>query len=145
MKKAAPTAAATNPFAGFSAQSFSPEAMMKSFSGLEGVAAEAQQNLQAVATSVTIAAKGAEALRNEGVAYSKSSFDSIVAQAAALKGATSPQQALELNVAFGKASLESFLKQVNVASELFASALQESARPINERAATAMTRFQPLA
>ena len=145
MTKAASTAAATNPFAAFTAQSFSPEAMMKSFSGFEGVATEAQQNLDAVTTSVSIAAKGAEALRNEGLAYSKTSFESIVAQAAALKGATSPQEALELQVAFGKASLETFLKQVNVTSELFATAVRESARPISERATLAIAKIQPQA
>ena len=145
MTKSAPTTAATNPFAAFTAQSFSPEAMMKSFSGFEGVASEAQQNIEAVTNSVTIAAKGAEALRNEGLAYSKSSFESIVAQAAALKGARSPQEALELQVAFGQASLETFLKQVNVTSELFAAAIRESARPINERATSAAAKIQPQA
>ena len=143
MTKAASTTAPA--FAGFSLESFSPEAMLKSFGGFGDMATEAKQNVEAVSASVAVASKGAEALRDEAVAYCQSSYESIVAQANALKGVSTPQEAIALQLAFGKTAVETFLKQANVNSELFATTLRESARPISDRAALAMGKLQPQA
>ena len=72
-------------------------------------------------------------------------MDSIVAHAAALKRAASPQEAVELQVSFGQAAVEGFMKQVAVTSELVATTLRESTAPIAERAAIAVSKIRPQA
>ena len=59
----------------------------KSLTALNEVNAQGKRNMEAVAASVTAAAKGAEVLGAQVVAYSKGAFEANVAQAKALAGA----------------------------------------------------------
>jgi phasin family protein len=133
MKK---TTAAASPFDTFTAmtpQAFK-DGIEKSVAGLNEVAANAKRNAEAFSTSISVAAKGAEALRDEATAYSKDAYDAGVAQAKALGSVRSLQEAVELQTAYSKTAMEAFLKQLNVTSELFSTTVRESVRPLSERA-----------
>lgn len=141
MKK---TTAAATPFDTFT--TLTPQAFKdgveKSVAGLNEVAANAKRNAEAFSTSVTVAAKGAEALRDEAAAYAKGAYDAGLAHAKALGSVSSLQEAVELQTAYSKTAMDAFLKKLNVASELFSTTVRESVRPLSERATAVVEQVQ---
>jgi phasin family protein len=133
MKKTTAAAPSFDAFTALTPQAFK-DGIEKSVAGLNDVAANAKRNAEAFQASVTVAAKGAEALRDEATAYSKGAYDAGLGHAKALTSARSLQEAVELQTAYSKTAMEAFLKQVNVASELFSTTVRESTRPLSERA-----------
>jgi len=118
------------------------EQVDKSLTALNDVNAQSKRNLEAVVASVTAAAKGAEALGAQAMAYSKKSFEENIAQARALTGARSVQEVVELQTSFAKSALEAYIGELNRASETVSSALKDSFRPINERTSALVETFQ---
>jgi phasin family protein len=114
----------------------------KSLTALNEVNAQGKRNLEAVAASVTAAAKGAEALGAQAVAYSKKAFEDQVTQAKALATARSVQEVVELQTAFAKTALESYIAELNRASETVSAAVKDSLRPLNERATSVVEQLQ---
>jgi len=114
----------------------------KSLASINEVNALSKRNLEAVAASVTAAAKGAESLGAQAIAYSKKAFEDQVAQAKALSGARSVQEVVELQTAFAKTSIEAYIAEMNRASETVSSAVKDSLRPLNERATAFVEQLQ---
>lgn len=114
----------------------------KSLSALNEVNAQGKRNMEAVAASVTAAAKGAEVLGAQVVAYSKGAFEANVAHAKTLGSAKSLQEVVELQTAFAKTSLEAYLSEFNRASEVVSAAVKDTWRPLNERATSMVEQFQ---
>ena len=114
----------------------------KSLGSLNEANAQGKRNLEAVAASVTAAAKGAEALGAQAIAYSKKSFEDQVAQAKALTTARSLQEVVELQTSFAKTSIEAYIAELTRASETVSAAVKDTLRPINERATAVVEQLQ---
>jgi phasin family protein len=114
----------------------------KSLTAINDINAQGKRNMEAVAASVTAAAKGAEALGAQVIAYSKKAFEDQVAQAKALATARSVQEVVELQTAFAKTALESYIVELNRASETVSTTVKDSLRPLNERATAVVEQFQ---
>jgi phasin family protein len=118
------------------------DAVEKSLAGLNEANAYSKKNLEAVIASVTAAAKGAEALGAETLAYSKSAVETQVAAAKSLSGAKSVQEVVELQTTFAKSALEAYIAQMTKASEIVSASMKDSLKPLNERVTAAVERLQ---
>ncbi|HEX5379657.1 MAG TPA: TIGR01841 family phasin [Phenylobacterium sp.] len=118
------------------------DAVEKSLAGLNEANAHSKKNLEAVIASVSAAAKGAEALGAEVVAYSKSALENQVAAAKSLSGAKSVQEVVELQTNFAKSAMEAYIAQMSKASEIVSASMKDSLKPLNERVTAAVERLQ---
>lgn len=118
------------------------DSIEKSLSALGEANTHSKKNLEAVVASVTAATKGAEALGAQAMAYSKKSLEDQVAAAKSLTGAKSVQEVVELQTAFAKSSLETYVAEMNKASETVAASMKECFQPLNERITAFVERFQ---
>lgn len=118
------------------------EAVDKSLSALNDLNAQSKSNLEAVVASTTAATKGAETLGAQAIAYSKKSVENGMAAARSLGAARSVQEVIELQTSFAKSALESYLAEVNKASEVVAASFKESLTPLNARMTAAVEKFQ---
>lgn len=114
----------------------------KTLTALNEANTVSKQNLEAVVASVTAATKGAEALGAQAFAYSKSAFDTNVSAAKALAGAKSVQEVLELQTAFAKSALETYMAEVAKMSETVSASVKDSVKPLNERVTAVVERLQ---
>ncbi|HTK36307.1 MAG TPA: TIGR01841 family phasin [Caulobacteraceae bacterium] len=114
----------------------------KSLTAINEANAQGKRNMEAVAASVTAAAKGAESLGAQTIAYSKKAFEDQVAQAKALSTCKSVQEVVELQTTFAKTAMEAYIAQLNKASEIVSSTLKDALRPLNERATAVVEQFQ---
>ena len=113
------------------------DGMEKSMAALNELNAQSKRSLEAVVESVTAATKGVETLSHEAMSYTKKTMEGQVEQAKALSGARSVQEVVELQSSYAKTAMESYIAQMNKATEIMTAAVKESFRPLNERA-TAM-------
>lgn len=118
------------------------DSVEKSLSALNDFNAQSKQNLEAVVASVTAATKGAESLGAQSIAFSKKSVEDAVAAAKTLSGAKSIQEVVELQTSFAKTALESYLAELNKASEIVSASVKESLVPLNARVTAAVEKFQ---
>lgn len=118
------------------------DSIEKSLSALGEVNTHSKKNLEAVVASVSAATKGAEALGAQAMAYSKKSLEDQAAAAKSLTSAKSVQEVLELQTAFAKSALESYVAEVNKASATVTASMKECFQPINERVTAFVERFQ---
>jgi phasin family protein len=114
----------------------------KSLSSLHEMNAHSKKNLEAFVASATAATKGAESLGAQAMAFSKSTIERQVEAAKALSAARSVQEAVELQTAFAKSALETYMAELNRATETVSAAMKDSLRPLNERATAVMETFQ---
>lgn len=114
----------------------------KSLTALNELNTHSKKNLEAVVASVTAATKGAETLGAQTMAFSKQALEEQVAAAKSLAGAKSVQEAVELQTAWAKSAMESYLAQFGKVSEVMAASVKESMKPLNERAAAVVERAQ---
>jgi phasin family protein len=123
------------------AQAFK-EAVDKSLTALNDMNAHSKSNLEAVMASTTAATKGAETLGAQAIAYSKKSVEEGMAAARSLGAARSVQEVIELQTSFAKSALETYLAEINKASEIVAASFKESITPLNARMTAAVEKFQ---
>ncbi|MDB5450243.1 MAG: hypothetical protein JWQ52_1371 [Phenylobacterium sp.] len=114
----------------------------KTLASLNEANTHSKKNLEAVVASVTAATKGAEALGAQAMAFSKTSFENQVAAAKSLAGAKSVQEVVELQTAFAKSALESYMAQVGQMSETVSASVKDSMKPLNERVTAMVERLQ---
>jgi phasin family protein len=114
----------------------------KSLATLNELNAQSKKNLEAVVASVTAATKGAEELGAQTMAFSKQALEEQVAAAKSLAGAKSVQEAVELQTAWAKSAVESYIAQFGKVSEVLAASVKESMKPLNERVAAVVERTQ---
>lgn len=101
-----------------------------------------KKNLEAVVASVSAAAKGAETLGAQAVAFSKNAFETQVNAAKTLAGAKTPQELFELQTAYAKSAFETYVGEIGRMSETFAASFKESLKPLNERVNDVVGVFQ---
>jgi phasin family protein len=118
------------------------DAVEKSLAALTDVNGYGKKNLEAVIASVTAATKGAETLGAQAMAYSKSSFEGQVAAAKSLAGAKSIQEVVELQTAYAKSALETYMAEVGKMSETVAASVKDSLKPLNERVTAVVEKMQ---
>jgi len=118
------------------------DSIEKSLSALGEANAHSKKNLEAVVASVTAATKGAEALGAQTMAYSKKAMEDHVAVAKSLTTAKSVQEVVELQTAYAKSWMESYMAQMNKASETVSASVKESFQPINERVTAFVEKVQ---
>jgi phasin family protein len=95
-----------------------------------------------VVASVTAATKGAEALGAQAMSFSKASFENQVAAAKSLAAAKSVQEVVELQTAFAKSALESYMAAFGSMSEAASASVKDSLKPLNERVSAMVERLQ---
>ena len=118
------------------------DGFQKSFASFNDVAAEGKRNVEALTTSFSVAAKGAETLGAETMAYAKSAYEGATAHAKALTGAKTPQDVIELQTAFAKTMLDSYVAQLNKGFDLVSSTMTASTAPLAERTKAMTAQFQ---
>ena len=104
------------------------EGVEKSLSAMNELNAHSKKNLEAIVASATASAKGAEALGAQAMAFSKAVFDTQVTAAKSLAGAKSVQEVVELQTAFAKSALETYMSQFGKMSDTVSSSMKESMR-----------------
>jgi phasin family protein len=114
----------------------------KSIAAMAELNAHSRKNLEAIISSVTAAAKGAETVGARALAFSKKSVEDQVAAAKALSGAKSIQEAVELQTGFAKTAFENMIAEVNELSETVSTSVKDSLSPINERVTAFVERVQ---
>ena len=114
----------------------------KTLSALNEANTYSKKNLEAVVASATASAKGAEALGAQAMAFSKAMFDTNVTAAKSLAGAKSIQEVVELQTAYAKSALETYMAEVGKMSETVAASVKDSLKPLNERVTAAVERLQ---
>lgn len=101
-----------------------------------------KKNMEAMVASATASAKGAETLGAQAMAFSKAVFDTQVSAAKSLAGAKSVQEVVELQTAFAKTALETYMAQFGAMSETVSSSVKDSMKPLNERVTAVVEKFQ---
>lgn len=114
----------------------------KTLTALNEANAASKKNMEAVVASVTAATKGAEALGAQAMAFSKSAFDTQVTAARSLAGAKSIQEVLELQTAFAKTAVETYMAEVGKMTETVSASMKDSIKPLNERATAVIEKLQ---
>jgi phasin family protein len=143
VKTAEKVKSTTDQFATAGAKAFK-DGVEKSLASLNDLNTHAKHNVEALVASATATAKGAEALSAQAMAYGKTAVDKHVETAKALSSARSVQEVIELQTAYAKSAMETYIAEVNRASETFSSTMKNAFRPINERA-TAMVEMMQAA
>ena len=133
--------ATTEKFTAAGSQAFK-DAVDKSLTALNEVNTHSKHNLEAVVASVTAATKGAETLGAQAIAFSKSAAEANVAAARSLTSARSIQEAVELQTAWAKSAMETYMAEMNRASETVAASVKETLTPLNARVTAAVEKFQ---
>lgn len=118
------------------------DAVEKSVAGLSELNAHGKKNLEAVVECATAAQKGAEALGQHGLAYSKKSWEDGVAAAQKLSQARSVQELVELQTSYAKASTEAWLGAFSKSAELYTASVKDAFKPINERVTATVETLQ---
>ena len=114
----------------------------KSLAAMTEMNANSKKNLEAVVAAATASAKGAEVLGAQAMAFSKAMFESQVAAAKSLSGAKSIQEVVELQTAFAKTSLETYMSEFGKMSETVSASVKESMKPLNERVTATVEKLQ---
>lgn len=114
----------------------------KSIATLTEMNAQSKKNLEALVTSMTAAAKGAETMGARAMAFSKKSIEGQVAAGKALTAAKSIQEAVELQTGFAKTAFETYVAEVNEISELTSASVKSVISPITERVTALVERVQ---
>lgn len=113
------------------------ENVEKAAKSLETVTAFGQETLDALLKSQNVAAKAAEEIQAEVIAFSKKTVEDGVAHAKDLATAQTVTAFIEKQAGFAKISLDAMMRQSTKMSELMVAASKEMFAPLNARAAAA--------
>ena len=118
------------------------DAMEKGMSGLNDMTAHSRKNLEAVIASVTAAAKGAEALGAETVAFSKAAVERQTAAMQTLAGVRSLQDLVEVQTDLAKTHAEACVAQMGKTTELMTAMFRDAFQPFSARMTAAVESLQ---
>ena len=118
------------------------EGVEKTLAAMNEASTYSKKNLEAVVASVSAAAKGAEAVGAQTMAFSKKTFDDQVAAARSLVGAKSVQEVVELQTTYARSFLEAYMAEMGKLTETVSSSVKESLKPLNERVTDLVERVQ---
>lgn len=114
----------------------------KTLAAINEANSHSKKNLEAVVASVTAAAKGAETVGAQAMAFSKKAFDEQVAAARSLAGAKSVQEVVELQTSLARTFLENYMAEVGKLTETVSSSVKDSMKPLNERVTDLVEKMQ---
>ncbi|MEM9371363.1 MAG: phasin family protein [Pseudomonadota bacterium] len=108
--------------------------------GIEDATAFGQENMDALMTSSKIAAKAAEDINAELMAYTKKSYEEGMAAAKELTSCKSVTEYFEKQNEIAKTSFDGFVAEATKLNEMYTAAAKEMFAPLNDRftAATEM-------
>ncbi len=127
------------------AQKSMTEGFEKISKGFEDAASFGQENVEAVVQSSSIAAKAAEELNAEIMAYAKKSMESSMAAAKELTSVKSVTEFVEKQAEFAKSSFDGFVKQATKLNDMYLAAAKSTVEPLGARftaAAEAVKTYQ---
>lgn len=101
-----------------------------------------KKNLEAYVASVTAAAKGAETVGAQAMAFSKKAFDDQISAARSLATAKSVQEVVELQSTLARSFLENYMSEVGKLTETVSTSVKDSMKPLNERVTDIVERIQ---
>ncbi len=101
-----------------------------------------KDNVEAFVASASSAGKGAEKINARVASYTKHAIEEGVEVAKKAATAKSVQELIELQSNWAKASLDSYMGEVNKLADLYASSLKDTMKPLNERMTAAVELFQ---
>lgn len=108
----------------------------------EEFAALTKGNLEAVAESARVAAKGAESLAQEAAEYGKRNFETATATMKRYSAIKSPAELFQLNSEITKTSFDSAVAEASKLSETFTKLMGEFFQPLSNRYAVAAEKFK---
>lgn len=118
------------------------ETIDRSVAGLTEISSHGKKNLEAMVESATAAQRGAEALSQQAMAYSKKTLEQNLTAAQSLASARSVQELVELQTTFAKSAIETYLSEVTKMTDTLTASMKDSFKPINERVTASVERFQ---
>jgi phasin family protein len=118
------------------------DSVEKTLAALNEANAHSKKNLEAVVASVTAAAKGAETVGAQAMAFSKKTLDEQVAAARSLAAAKSVQEAVELQTGYARSFLESYMAEFGKLTETVSASVKDTMKPLNERVTDLVERIQ---
>ena len=118
------------------------EGIDKSVAGMTELNAQSKQNLDAMVASAAAAQKGAEALSQQTLAFSKKSWEDGVAAAQSMSQARSVQELIELQTSWAKSASEAYLSEMTKMTETLTASVKDSFKPINERVTASVEKLQ---
>lgn len=118
------------------------ETIDRSVAGLTEISSHGKKNLEAMVESATAAQRGAEALSQQAMAYSKKTLEQNLSAAQSLASARSVQELVELQTTFARSAIETYLSEVTKMSDTLTASMKDSFKPINERVTASVERFQ---
>jgi phasin family protein len=118
------------------------EGVEKTLAALNEANAHSKKNLEAFVASTTAATKGAETLGAQAMAFSKTVFDNQVTAAKTLAGAKSVQEVVELQSAYAKSALETYIAEFGKMTDTVSASVKDALKPLNERVTETVERFQ---
>ena len=101
--------------------------------GLDEFTKLGKDNMDAAIEAGTIAAKGFEAIGKEVTDFNKMLFEAGVANAQAMMGIKTVQEAMELQTGFARNSFDEFVAKGTKISEMSVKVAQDVAEPVNAR------------
>jgi phasin family protein len=114
----------------------------KTMAAINEANTNSKKNLEAVVASVTAAAKGAETVGAQAMAFSKKAFDEQVTAARTLASAKSVQEVVELQTTLARSFLENYMAEVGKLTETVSSSVKDSMKPLNERVTDLVEKIQ---
>lgn len=101
--------------------------------GFEELSAFNQENVDAFLASSKIAAKAAEDMNAELMAWSKKSYQDSMAAAKELTSVKSVTELMERQTEFAKTSFEGFVAEATKLNEMYSAAAKDAIEPLNAR------------
>jgi hypothetical protein len=102
-----------------------------------------KNNLEALTASASAATKGARALGERSVGFTKARIETNLAAAQSLNGAKSINDVLDIQHAFAKGAVDAYTTEFARLSETVSGAFRDAVKPLSARATTLYTRFTP--
>lgn len=118
------------------------ETIDRSVAGLTEISSHGKKNLEAMVEFATAAQRGAEALSQQAMAYSKKTLEQNLSAAQSLASARSVQELVELQTTFARSAIETYLSEVTKMTDTLTASMKDSFKPINERVTASVERFQ---
>ncbi len=120
------------------AQKAVTEQVEKASKSFETVSAFGQETMEAMLKSQGIAAKAAEELQAEVMAYTKKSVEETVAHAKELGTVHTLAELIEKQTAFAKVSFDAMMRQSARVNEMMVAATKDAMAPISARVAASV-------
>jgi len=115
------------------AQKTVTEQVEKATKSMEGFAAFSQETIDAMIKSQNLAAKAAEEMNAEVVAFSKKTVEESVAHAKALASAQTVSEFIEKQAGFAKVSLDSMVAQSTKMNDMMVGVMKGVTEPMTAR------------